>query len=187
MPHCSSLRQLEHRVDSQPLVERKLSASMVIDGHRWLLSLPSTAHTRTATPSKSRACCQPVWPSASKSRVASPRSQNLLWREDYARTVIGWPNHRPTWSLSPPSTHCFGEPGRAAGQARPRRSSAHIAHIDIYTLRDGMLSPSVALLIHHNDLVACRRMAPPEDWRQVPRRPSPVWPSCVAILCGQPV
>jgi hypothetical protein len=50
-----------------------------------------------------------------------------------------------------------------------------------------MLSPSVALLIHHNDLVACRRMAPPEDWRQVPRRPSPVWPSCVAILCGQPM
>ena len=87
MPNCSSLRQLEHRVDSQPLVERKLSASMVIGGHRWLLSLPSTTHTRTATPSKSRACCQPVWPSASTSRVASPRSQNLLRREDYARTV----------------------------------------------------------------------------------------------------
>ena len=106
MPHCSSLRQLEHRVDSQPLVERKLSASMVVGGHRWLLSLPSTTHTRTATPSKSRACCQPVWPSASTSHVASPRSQNLLRREDYARTVIGWPNHRPTWPVATVDGHC---------------------------------------------------------------------------------
>ena len=95
MPHCSSLRQLKHRVDSQPLVERKLSISVAIGGHRWpsvaTVTPIDNAHCSHATPSKSRACCQPVWPSASTSRMASPRGQNLLRREDYARTVIGWP------------------------------------------------------------------------------------------------
>ena len=38
--------------------------------------------------------------------VASPRSQNLLRREDYARTVIGWPNHRPTWPVATVDGHC---------------------------------------------------------------------------------
>ena len=79
MPHCSSLRQLKHRVDSQPLVERKLSISVAIGGHRWLLSLPSTTHTapaprrpshvRVASPC-GRLLAHPVWP-AHVARICS--------------------------------------------------------------------------------------------------------------------
>jgi hypothetical protein len=48
------------------------------------------------------------------------------------------------------------------------KSSAVYTHVHTYTDdNNATLSPSIALLIHHNDLVACRRMAPPEDWRQV--------------------
>jgi hypothetical protein len=197
MPHCSSLRQLEHRVDSQPLVERKLSASMVIGGHRWLLSLPSTAHTRTATPSKSRACCQPVWPSASKSRVASPRSQNLLWREDYARTVIGWPNHRPTWPVATvapvDNAHCSGATSSKSRVAIPFGHPmwpAHVARIcSGARIMLALLSVGRTTGQHGQWPLSMATVAPVDTLLR-PRRARPgqaMWPAHVASPCGQPM
>jgi hypothetical protein len=43
---------------------------------------------------------------AGPGHVASPCGQNLLRCEDYARTVIGWPNHRPTWPVATVDGHC---------------------------------------------------------------------------------
>ena len=63
-------------------------------------------------------CGHPIWPS----HVASPCGQNLLRREDYARIVIGWPNHRPTWPVATVDGHCRSRRHTApptAGQARP--------------------------------------------------------------------
>ena len=71
-------------------------------GHcRWPLLLPSTHCSAHGGPGQARPG-QAMWPA----HVASPCGQNLLRCEDYARTVIGWPNHRPTWPVATVDGHC---------------------------------------------------------------------------------
>eukprot|EP01046_Picozoa_sp_COSAG06_P064124 COSAG06_NODE_15183_length_1091_cov_3.303427_1_plen_217_part_00 len=76
-------------------------------------------------------CGHPIWPS----HVASPCGQNLLRREDYARTVslaeppANMASGHCRWPLSLPSTHCSAHGG--PGQARPGQAMwpAHVARI----------------------------------------------------------
>jgi hypothetical protein len=128
---------MQMRVQSMPLAEIDGGSCVWVSCSRWpsMLSEPSLrldadvdafdGHCRTRRQRTllrrhvvQVTCGHPIWPS----HVASPCGQNLLRREDYARIVIGWPNHRPTWPVATVDGHCRSRRHTApptAGQARP--------------------------------------------------------------------